>query len=219
MSNTFPDRAYAGRLLADALEKYARRDDVIILALPRGGVPVGSEVARRLGLNLDVVLVRKLSMPGQPERSVGAVTAGGVSVVNEVLAYELDLSRAALLAMAHAEDEELQRRQRAYRGSAPPPDLRNKTAIVVDDGIATGSTMRAVVRALRKDSPARLMAAAPVASARAAELVRAEVDELVILQTPKELKNIGEWYDRFDAVTDAEVIGLLEEHRKQGMNP
>ena len=117
MNKTFPNRAHAGRLLADALEKYARRDDVIVLALHRGGVPVGVEVASKIGLALDVILVRKLSMPGQPDRALGAVAAGGVSVVNEVLAYELDLPRSALAAMALSEDEELRRRQLAYGGS------------------------------------------------------------------------------------------------------
>ena len=214
MNKTFPDRAQAGRLLADALEKYAGRDDVIVLALPRGGVPVGFEVARKLGLALDVILVRKLSMPGQPGRALGAVAAGGVSVVNEVLAYELDLPRSALAAMALAEDEELQRRQLAYRGSRLKPDLRNKTAIVVDDGIATGSTMRAVVRLLRKENPSRLIVAAPVASSHSVELVRGEVDEVAVLQAPKEFESIGEWYDRFEAVTDQDVINLLAEFRR-----
>jgi predicted phosphoribosyltransferase len=215
MNKTFPDRAHAGRLLAGTLEKYAGGDNVIVLALPRGGVPVGYEVARKLGVALDVVLVRKLSMPGQPGRAVGAVAAGGVSIVNEVLAYELDLSRSALTAMALAEEEELRRRQLAYRGSRPKPDLRDKTAIVVDDGIATGSTVRAVVRALRKENPSRVIVAAPVASSHSVELIRAEVDEVAVLHAPQESKSIAEWYDRFEAVTDADVIGLLDEFRKR----
>jgi putative phosphoribosyl transferase len=215
MNHLFADRSHAGRLLARQLDAYAHRDDVIVLALPRGGVPVGYEVARHLHAPLDVFLVRKLGAPGHPELAMGAIATGGVRVLNDAAVYELDIPKSVIDAVAREEERELQRRERAYRGHGESPAIAGKTVILVDDGIATGSTMRAACRALRHQQPAQLIVAAPVAAARTAQSLAGEVDELVILATPREFMAVGQWYENFEQTTDEEVTLLLDQARER----
>jgi len=215
MNHPFPNRSHAGRLLAERLAQYADRDDVIVLALPRGGVPVGFEVARALNAPLDVFVVRKLGVPGHPELAMGAIATGGVRVLNDVVLYELNLRPAAIDAVAREEERELRRRELAYRGHGESPAIADKIVILVDDGIATGSTMRAAIRALRHQQPSRLIVAAPVAAFATAKEIRGEVDELVILHTPPHFIAVGQWYANFDQTTDEDVTTLLDRARQQ----
>lgn len=206
----FPDRTEAGRLLAARLEKYAGKPDVIVLALPRGGVPVAYEVARALHAPMDVFVVRKLGIPGQEELAMGAVATGGVRVLNDQVVRGLGIPDYVIDAVVDWETEELKRRERVYRGDRPPPGVRGRTVILVDDGLATGSTMLAAVRALRQQGPARIVVAVPVASPDTCELLKAHVDEVVCAATPEPFYAVGLWYRDFSQTTDEEVRELLQ---------
>lgn len=206
----FRDRADAGRQLAQRLQHYANRPDVLVLGLPRGGVPVAYEVARALNAPLDVFVVRKLGVPDQPELAMGAVASGGVRVLNEDVVTALKMPRQVIEAVAAEEQRELERRERLYRGDRPPLDVRGRTVILVDDGLATGSTMRAAVAALRRLQPARIVVAVPVASPSVCESFRDIVDEIVCLLTPEPFYAVGLWYQDFSQTTDEQVRDLLQ---------
>jgi predicted phosphoribosyltransferase len=206
----FHDRRDAGRALATRLMRYASRPDVLVLALPRGGVPVGYEVAQALRAPLDVFLVRKLGVPGQEELAMGALASGGVLVRNEEVIAALDIPDEEIEAVAAQEQAELRRRERLFRGDRPPPAVAGRTVILVDDGLATGSTMRAAVAALRRLGPARIVVAVPVGSAEACEEFSFEADEAVCAQTPEPFLAVGMWYEDFTQTTDEEVRELLE---------
>jgi putative phosphoribosyl transferase len=205
----FRDRSEAGRLLARELDRYAGRDDVVVLALPRGGVPVGYEVAKVLGAPLDVFVVRKLGVPGHRELAMGALASGGALVLDEDLIRSLRIGKAEIEQTLAAELRELERRERAYRDGRELPELAGKTAILVDDGLATGSTMRAAALAVRKHRPARIVVAVPVAGAETCEEFRDEVDEIVCAVTPRPFHAVGLWYDHFSQTSDEEVRELL----------
>ena len=209
----FRDRTDAGRRLAARMSKYAGRSDVLVLALPRGGVPVAFEVARALRAPLDVFLVRKLGVPGQEELAMGAIASGGVRVVNEAVVQHLDIAPEMIDAVTAREQGELERRERAYRDDRPAPDVRGRTVILVDDGLATGSTMRAAALALRQQGPARVVVAVPVASREACEEFRGEVDDIVCAATPEPFMGVGRWYEDFSQTTDEEVRELLARPR------
>ena len=201
----FADRADAGRRLAERLGAYAGRGDVIVLGLPRGGVPVAAEVARSLPAPLDVCVVRKLGVPGDEELALGAIAAGGVLVLNDRVVSGLHLSDEAIAAVAAVERAELRRREQAYRGERPPADVAGRTVIVVDDGLATGATMRAAVRAVRMRAPARVVVAVPVAAPETCAALGPEVDEVVCALRPSDFRSVGGWYDDFAPTTDDEV--------------
>lgn len=207
----FHDRADAGRRLARALERYAGRPDLLVLALPRGGVPVGLEVARALGAPLDVLVVRKLGTPGQPELAMGAIASGGVRVLNPDVVEVMDVPDELVARIAAAEQRELERRERAYRGERPPPEVRGRTVVLVDDGIATGSTVRAAARSLRARGVGHLVVAAPVASPSVVASLREEADEVVCVAQPKAFFAISSWYDRFPQIEDGAVRAALDE--------
>jgi len=202
----FRDRVEAGQLLGNAVAERVRdRTNVIVLALPRGGVPVGFEVARALGAPLDVFIVRKLGVPGHEELAMGAIASGGVRVMNDDVLRHLPISRNAIEAVSARELVELGRREKSYRGSKPPLDVRGKTVIVVDDGLATGSTMRAAVRALRQEQAGSIIVAVPVAARETCDDFFREVDDIVCLRTPHPFEAVGLWYDDFTQTTDEEV--------------
>src|SRR2546423_11732798 len=205
----FRDRTDAGRRLAARMPEYAGRSDVLVLAVPRGGVPVAFEVASALRAPLDVFLVRKLGVPGQEELAMGAIASGGVRVVNEAVVRHLDIAPEVLDAVAAREQEELERRERAYRDERPAPDVRGRTVILVDDGLATGSTMRAAALALRQKGPARVVVAVPVASREACGEFRGEGDDVGCAATPEPFMGVGRWYEDFSQTTDEEVRSLL----------
>ena len=205
----FQDRFDAGTTLAAQLAQYAGRDDVVVLALPRGGVPVGFEVAKALQAPLDVFLVRKLGVPGHEELAMGAIASGGVQVLNEDVVAALDVPPERIVAVAAAEEQELERRLRAYRSGMPPPDVKGKIAILVDDGLATGSSMRAAVKALRRLGPERIAVAVPTAAAETCERLAREADEVVCASTPRPFHAVGLSYRDFSQTTDAEVTDLL----------
>ncbi|HEY1634147.1 MAG TPA: phosphoribosyltransferase family protein [Acidimicrobiales bacterium] len=208
-ATAFQDRFDAGTTLATHLAAYAGRNDVVVLALPRGGVPVGFEVAKALQAPLDVFLVRKLGVPGREELAMGAIASGGVQVVNDDVVEALDVPPERLAAVAAAEEQELERRLRAYRSDMPPPDVKGKIAILVDDGLATGSSMRAAVQALRRLDPARVVVAVPTAAAETCERLAVEADEVVCASTPRPFHAVGLSYRDFAQTTDAEVSDLL----------
>jgi erythromycin esterase-like protein/predicted phosphoribosyltransferase len=205
----FRDRREAGRLLATRLTHYANRPDVLVLALPRGGVPVAYEVASALGAPLDVFVVRKLGVPGYEELAMGAVATGGVRVLNDRLVNRLGIPDDMIDAVAAREQQELARRERLYRDGRPPPDVRGRTVILVDDGLATGATMHAAIQALRQQNPARIVVAVPTASPEACEEMKAEVDEVICAITPDPFEAVGLWYRDFSQTTDEEVRALL----------
>ena len=205
----FRNRAEAGRLLAGHLRGYANRDDVIILALPRGGVPVAFEVAEALRAPLDIYIVRKLGVPGHEELAMGAIATGGVRVANDDVLSHYHIDAALFESVSAREELELERREREYRGSRPAPDLRGRTVILIDDGLATGSTMRAAAASLRQQGPARVVVAVPVGAPQTCEGFRAEVDELVCAMTPEPFRGVGQWYDDFSQTSDGEVNELL----------
>jgi len=206
----FRNRTEAGRLLASRLMKYAGRPDVLVLGLPRGGVPVAFEVARALSAPLDVFLVRKLGVPGYEELAMGAIATGGVRVLNEDVVQALGIPDEAIDAVAAAEQEELERRQRAYRGDRPAPEVGGRTVILIDDGLATGSTMRAAVAALRQQGPARIVVAVPVGAPGTCEELQNEADEAICARMPEPFYAVGFWYGDFSQTTDEEVHDLLE---------
>ncbi len=211
MKLPIPDRRAAGRALAEALDRYAGRKDVIVLALPRGGVPVAAEIARGLDVPLDVMLVRKLGAPWQPELAMGAIASGGVRVMNDEVVRGMGISPEAIEQVAQEELKELERRERAYRGNRPWPDLTDKTVILVDDGLATGATMHAAIDAVRAQNPAQIVVAVPVAPPDTVRALEPLVDEVVCLFQPEPFMAIGQWYQDFSQLTDAEVQALLEE--------
>ena len=211
MTSPFDNRRDAGRRLAGALQHYANRPDVLVLALPRGGVPVAFEVAQALNAPLDVFLVRKLGVPGHEELAMGAIATGGLTVLNDSVVQALRISRQELDRVAAAEREELARREREYRGERPPPEVQGRTVILIDDGLATGSTMRAAAAALRQQAPARIVIAVPVSSPQTCQELGAEVDEIVCLLTPEMFYAVGMWYIDFSPTTDEEVRDLLRQ--------
>jgi predicted phosphoribosyltransferase len=206
----FRDRTDAGRALARRLRPYANRPDVLVLALPRGGVPVAYEVARALGAPLDVFLVRKLGVPGQEELAMGAIATGGTRVLNDEVVGALQIPDEVIDSVAEAEWRELERRGRAYRGDRPLPEVRGRTVILIDDGLATGTTMRAAVAALRRQGPKRIVVAVPVAAVSSCEEFRDLVDDVLCVQTPEPFYAVGSWYEDFSQTSDAEVHALLE---------
>ena len=205
----YRDRSAAGKQLAARLAKYANREDVLVLALPRGGVPVGFEVAKALCAPLDVFLVRKLGVPGYEELAMGAISTGGVRVLNEDTVDYLGIPVNVIDAVAANELRELERRERAYRDGRRAPDARGRTIILVDDGLATGSTMRAAAAALRRQNPARIVVAVPVSAPQTCDEYRMGVDEIVCASTPEPFRGVGQWYRDFSQTTDDEVRELL----------
>lgn len=211
----FKDRTHAGRRLAQDLQEYADRDDVIVLALPRGGVPVAFEVARALRAPLDVFVVRKLGVPGHEELAMGAVASGGVRFVDEPLAAELGISEDAIARTAAEEQEELQRRERTYRGSRGEPKVAGRTVLLVDDGLATGSSMQAAALALGAQEPAELVVAVPVGARSVCDAFRETVDAVICSMTPEPFRAVGLWYEDFSQTTDDEVREVLERARRE----
>ena len=209
LNRTYADRRAGGIELARAVAKRKFRAPIVVLGLPRGGIPVAHEVAKALHVPLDVMIVRKIGMPGQPELAIGAIASGNVVVHEPHLSSCLAERGIDFEQLTDHQRSEVERRERLYRAGLPTLDLKGKTAILVDDGLATGSTMLAAVRAARKAGAAAVIVAAPVASREAHELVRAEADAVVILQTPEFLLAIGEWYSNFDQIEDDEVCSLL----------
>ena len=210
----FRDRKDAGRRLAERLARY-RDEDSVVLALPRGGVPVGYEVARALKVPLDVFIARKLGAPNQPELGIGAVAQDGSRVLNERIVEEIGVSEEYIERVAAEETKEAERRLKLFRRERPEPEVRERTAILVDDGIATGVTTRVAIEALRRRDPRRLVLAVPVCATHAAESLRREVDELICLEAPSNLMAIGLWYRHFEQTSDEEVIDLLERARRE----
>jgi len=206
----FTDRRHAGRVLASRLTKYAGRDDVIVLALPRGGVPVAYEVASALNAPMDVFLVRKLGTPGHRELAMGAIASGGVRVVNADVVQWYGISEAAIDRIAREEQEELERRERAYRDDRPAPDLTHKIVVLIDDGLATGSTMRAAVKAVRARHPARVVIAVPVGAPQTCAELAVSADEVICARMPEPFSAVGQWYLNFEQTDDAEVRELLQ---------
>jgi putative phosphoribosyl transferase len=209
MQLPFKNRIEAGRLLAEELKSYANRTDVLILALPRGGLPVAFEVAQALGAPLDLMLVRKLGVPRQEELAMGAIAAGGTKVLNQDLVKSLNISDAALEAVISKEKRELERREHTYRGDRPVPEVGNRCVILIDDGLATGATMKAAVLALRQQQPAQIIIGVPVAPPDTVEELRKEADEIICLATPEPFYAIGTWYVDFSQTSDEEVRTLL----------
>ena len=205
----YADRQDGGSHLARRLEKYAGRKDVVVLALPRGGVPVASAVATALDAPLDIYMVRKLGVPGHAELAMGAIATGGVRVLNDEVVAWHQLTPETIESVTHAEQEELERRERAYRRGRPPTGVKGKVALLVDDGLATGATMRAAVLAVRQLRPSRVVVAAPVGAREASEALGAVADEVICPYTPEPFSAVGLWYAEFPQTTDEEVCRLL----------
>lgn len=210
MIGRFSNRSEAGRILAAKLLGYEGRGDAVVLALPRGGVPVGFEIARRLCLPLDVLIVRKLGVPGHEELAMGAIATGGVRLLNRQLIAAFGISPEGVMEVERKEQAELTRRERSYRGERPPLDVAGKTVILVDDGIATGSTMLAAILSLRQRGIARLIVAAPVAPDDVVRHLRGQADEVVCAVIPQDFGGVGWWYDDFSQTGDEEVHRLLD---------
>lgn len=210
------NRYQAGQLLADKIPELANQPDAIVLGLPRGGVEVGSGLATRLHLPLDVFLVRKLGVPGYEELAMGAIATGGVEIIDPDVVEEFRLSRLEIEKVAATEMQELQRREGIFRGSRPPLNLRDRTVVLVDDGIATGSTMRAAIEGVKKQGAVRVIVAAGVAPLSTYMSLRPEVDQIVCLLTPREFRAVGLFYDDFSQLSDQQVCRILEDARKGG---
>jgi predicted phosphoribosyltransferase len=206
----FKDRAQAGRLLAARLKEFENRDDVVVLALPRGGVPVAFEIAQELNAPLDVFVVRKLGLPGQQELAIGAIATGGIRVLNEEIVRYLSIPAEVIDRVAETEQRELERREVEYRDERPAPAVRDHTVILVDDGLATGSTMRAAITALRKLGPARIVVAVPTTPLSTYYELKGEADDVIAVITPEPFDGVGRWYRDFTQTSDAEVRELLE---------
>jgi len=211
----YSNRSEAGKFLAALLTSYADRDDVLVLALPRGGVPVAFEVAKELRAPLDIFLVRKLGLPGHEEFAIGAIATGGVRVLNDDVVDYLGISDDVIDSIAAKELRELERRERAYRGDRREPNVRGKTVVLVDDGLATGSTMRAAASALRQQAPARIVVAVPVSAPQTCDEYRMGVDEIICAATPKRFYGVGRWYRDFSQTSDDEVRELLKRSRSE----
>jgi putative phosphoribosyl transferase len=207
----FSDRTEAGVTLAALLDAYKNRDDVVVLAIPRGGVPVAYEVARRLRAPLDVFLVRKLGLPGHPELAMGAIATGGVRVLNEDVVKWYDVPLSVIDRVASAEQAELERRERTYRDGRAPIPLAGRTVLLIDDGLATGSSMKAAVQAVRAHTPARIVVAVPVGAPETCEEFAELADDVVCARTPEPFSAVGLWYRDFSQTSDAEVRALLHE--------
>ncbi len=205
----FQDRQEAGKILAEQLKKYARNPDVIVLALPRGGVPVAYEIAVALSVPLDVFIVRKLGVPGHEELAMGAIAMGGTVVFNEEIVRDLDISKSAIDNVIQSEQQELKRREKTYRDDRPFPILAKKIIILVDDGIATGATMKAAIKALRQQNPAKIIMAVPVAEESTCKKMATLVDEVICPLKPTYFYAVGAWYEDFSQTTDAEVFEFL----------
>lgn len=205
----YTDRAQAGKILAKKLRAYANRSDRVVLALPRGGVPIGFEVARALKAPLDVLVVRKLGVPGNSELAMGAIAMNGIRMLNEDLIQELQISPSAIDRVTQVEQQELERRESAYRGNRPPLNLIDKTVILVDDGMATGATMRVAVKAVRALHPAHIVIAIPVAARDTCQEMLLLVDELICPLIPEHFYTVGTWYEDFPQTSDEEVCHLL----------
>lgn len=211
----YHDRFDAGRRLANMLSGYAQRPDVVVLALPRGGVPVGFEVAMSLGAPLDVFVVRKLGVPGHEELAMGAIASGGVRVLDPNIIHLAQVGEAEVQRITAIEQRELERRERQYRGERQFPDLRGKVVILIDDGLATGSTMRAAVAALRQEGPTKIVVAVPVAASEVCESFRTVADDIVCAATPNPFHAVGLWYEDFTQTSDDEVRELLERAQRR----
>jgi putative phosphoribosyl transferase len=216
MSMRFHDRSEAGRLLASRLDAYAKRPDVVVLGLARGGVPVAYEIAMELGLPLDVLIVRKLGVPYQPELAMGAIASGGIRILNQDVIESLGIPSRVIESVAIDEQREIERREHLYRGARPAPRIRGNTVIVVDDGIATGASMRAAVAAIRQHVPTACVVAVPVASTEACDAIRSVSDECVCLVEAEYFLGVGAWYDKFPQVSDEEIHALLDGARLSG---
>jgi len=215
----FRDRAEAGQLLAKELSAYADRKDVVVLALPRGGVPVAAEVARVLNAPLDIFLVRKLGVPGQKELAMGAIATGNIRVLNQDLIRRLRIPQHLIDTTIDEEQRELSRREHAYRDDRPPLEVGGRTVILVDDGLATGSSMHAAITALREQRPARIVAAVPAAAHATCEALGEIADEMICATTPEPFYAVGMWYDDFSQVTDEQVREVLRSHNPEAISP
>lgn len=215
----FADRTAAGRELAEHLRTYAARSDLIVLALPRGGLPVAFEIAEALAAPLDIFLVRKLGTPGHHELAMGAIASGGVRVLNDEVVQWYGITSAQIDAIAKREQAELERREAMYREPGRSLDLKDRVVILVDDGLATGSTMRAAVQAVKAQQPARVIVAVPVGARETCAALRAVADEVVCARMPQPFSAVGQWYVNFDQTTDEEVRALLRQHKSQRRGP
>jgi len=215
MTNSLHDRRSAGRQLAEKLEHYANRKGVIVLGLPRGGVPVAHEIAQKLHAPLDALVVRKLGLPGYSELAMGAIASGGVEVVDPDMVEQFGLSQAAITRVVQAERKELQRRELAYRGSTAAPEVKGRTVILVDDGVATGSTMRAGIEAVKRLGAARIVVAIGVAPLSTKLLLEGDADEVVCLMAPREFAAVSVFYDEFPQLTDDDVTELLDPFQRR----
>ncbi len=209
----YKDRVDAGKKLAKELSKYANRSDVLILALPRGGVPVAFEVAKELNVKMDVFIVRKLGVPGNEELAIGAISSDNIRVLNEDVVRSFQIPERVINMVAENELRELERRERAYRGDRPKPEISGSTVILIDDGLATGATMRAAAAALKIKNPAKIVVAVPTGAPDTCELFRREVDEVICVATPEPFYGVGAWYGNFSQTTDEEVCDLLNKAR------
>src|SRR5437763_12482677 len=218
MERGFPDRAEAGRQLAEKLEKYAGLDDVIVLGLPRGGVPVAYKVAKRLRAPLDVFLVRKLVVPGCEELAAGAIASGGVRVLNEDVMRAIPHAEETIEAATTRETAELERRAQEYRDGRPAPELRDRVVILIDDGLATGATMRAAVKALRHSGAAKIVVAVPVGPPDTSREIEQEADETICLSTPEFFQAVGQYYEDFSQTSDDDVRELLNQATKHDLS-
>jgi putative phosphoribosyl transferase len=207
----FRDRSQAGKLLANQLSHYSGQENVLVLALPRGGVPVAIEVARALGVSMDIFIVRKLGVPGREELAMGAIASGDVRVVNDRVAASLKVDERTIAQVLVREEQELKRREHTYRGDRPASNIEGRTVILIDDGLATGSTMRAAIIGVRAHHPAKLVVGVPVAASEICTEIGTEVDEVVCLRQPATLLGIGGWYEDFSQLSDEEVKALLDE--------